>query len=80
MNPMGQPMHIAKAEIIAALEARGLSARAGWVDRALPRLVDTNKNRSLLQMLDIDPASMSPVDTDVRADPEPQISTPGNPA
>lgn len=55
-------MHIDKAEIIAVLRSRGLNARADWVDRDLPRLVDTYKNAALLQMLDIDPAAMSPVD------------------
>jgi hypothetical protein len=55
-------MHIDKAEIIATLRSRGPHARAGWVDRELPRLVDTSKNDVLLQMLDIDAATMSPVE------------------
>lgn len=55
-------MHIEKAEIIATLRSRGLHARADWVDRQLPRLVDTYKNDSLLSTLDIDPAAMSPVE------------------
>jgi hypothetical protein len=55
-------MHIEKAEIIATLRSRGLHARADWVDRQLPRLVDTYKNDSLLRTLDIDPAAMSPVE------------------
>lgn len=57
-------MYIYKAEIVAELQARGQHARAGWVERSLPRLVDTHKNNSLLQMLDVDPAAMSPVDVD----------------
>jgi hypothetical protein len=55
-------MHIEKAEIIATLRSRGLHARADWVDRQLPPLVDTYKNDSLLRTLDIDPAAMSPVE------------------
>jgi hypothetical protein len=56
-------MHIDKAEIIAALRAKGLDAKADWVDRELPQIVDTYKNSALLQMLGIDPTTMSPVDT-----------------
>jgi hypothetical protein len=55
-------MHVAKAEIVGILRSRGLSDRADWVQRDLPPLVDTDKNGKLLRMLDIDPASMSPVD------------------
>jgi hypothetical protein len=61
-------VHIAKAEIVATLRSRGLAARADWVDRELPDVVDTYKNRALLQMLDIDPAVMRPVDGSVRHD------------
>jgi hypothetical protein len=53
-------MHIDKAEIISVLRSRGLNARADWVDRTLPKLVDTHKNTALLDMLGIDPAGMSP--------------------
>jgi hypothetical protein len=49
-------MHIDKAEIIASLRARGLHARADWVDRELPTMVDTYKHGSLLRMLGVDPA------------------------
>lgn len=55
-------MQIDKAEIIAILRARGLQDRADWVDRTLPEIVDTDKNGALLQTLDIDPATLSPVD------------------
>ncbi|GAB3980694.1 hypothetical protein V1634_28045 [Plantactinospora veratri] len=55
-------MHIHRAEIVARLRARGLSARADWVDRQLPRMVDTNLNGSLLRTLDIQPATMTPAD------------------
>jgi hypothetical protein len=53
-------MHIDKAEIIAVLRSRGLNARADWVDRALPGLVDTHKNAALLHTLGVDPAAISP--------------------
>jgi hypothetical protein len=55
-------MQIDKAEIVATLRSRGLHDRADWVDRQLPRIVDTDKNGSLLRMLDIDPAAMSLVE------------------
>ena len=53
-------MHIDKTEIISALRSRGLNARADWVDRELPDLVDVYKNAALLQMLGVDPAGISP--------------------
>ena len=53
-------MHIDKTEIISALRSRGLNARADWVDRELPELVDAYKNAALLQMLGVDPAGISP--------------------
>jgi len=55
-------MYIDKAEIIAILRSRGQQARADWVDRELPQIVDTYKNGALLQMLGIDPAAMTTVD------------------
>ncbi|TMM33263.1 MAG: hypothetical protein E6F99_24580 [Actinobacteria bacterium] len=55
-------MYIDKADIISVLRSRGLNARADWVDRELPGLVDTYKNAALLRMLDIDPAAIAPVD------------------
>ena len=55
-------MHIDKADVVATLRSRGLHERADWFDRELPRLVDTDKNGSLLGTLDIDPAAMSPVE------------------
>jgi hypothetical protein len=57
-------MYVDKAEIIAILRSRGLHARADWVDRELPRFVDTYKNAALLRTLDIDAAAISPVDVD----------------
>jgi hypothetical protein len=55
-------MHVEKAEILAILRSRGLHARADWVDRTLPEVVDTDKNAALLQTLNIDPAALPPVD------------------
>jgi hypothetical protein len=53
-------MQLDKAEIIGVLRSRGLHARADWVDRELPDLVDTYKNNALLQMLGVDPADILP--------------------
>jgi hypothetical protein len=61
------PVQIDKAEIIATLRSRGLQARADWVDRTLPQLVDTYRNGALLRMLDVDPAAMTPVDVSSRS-------------
>jgi hypothetical protein len=55
-------MYIDKAEIIARLRARGLDARADWVDRQLPRLVDPREISGLLATLGIDPADIPTVD------------------
>jgi len=55
-------MRVDKAEIVAVLRSRGLLARADWVDRELPAIVDTDRNGALLRMLDIDTTAMSPVD------------------
>jgi len=52
-------VYIDKAKVVATLRSRGLHARADWVDQQLPPRVDIDKNKSLLQMLDIDPAEMS---------------------
>ncbi|MBE1491522.1 hypothetical protein [Plantactinospora soyae] len=53
-------MHIDKGEILASLRSRGLHARADWVDRELPTMVDTHKHSSLLQMLGVDPTARAP--------------------
>jgi hypothetical protein len=59
---MTRPAYIDKARLVAMLRSRKLHARADWVDRELPGLVDTHKNAALLQMLGIDPDAMSPVE------------------
>jgi hypothetical protein len=51
-------MNIDKAEIIAVLRAKGLDAKADWVDRQLPPLVDTDVNSALLEMLEVDTAAL----------------------
>jgi hypothetical protein len=51
-------MNIDKAEIIAVLRAKGLDAKATWVDRQLPPLVDTDVNSALLEMLEVDAAAL----------------------
>ncbi|WP_173160387.1 hypothetical protein [Phytohabitans suffuscus] len=51
-------MHIDKTQIIEVLRSRGQHERADWVDRELPEVVDTNKNSSLLRMLQIDPTTI----------------------
>lgn len=60
-------MYIDRSEITFVLRSRGLNARADWVERDLPELVDTYKNAALLHMLGIDLAGISP--TDVAAAP-----------
>jgi hypothetical protein len=60
-------MHIEKAAILSILRSRGLHDRADWFDRELPDLVDTDKNRALLQMLDVNPASIPAVDAAQRS-------------
>lgn len=59
-------MYINKSDIVAALRAKEMDARADWVDRTLPDLVDTSKNAALLQTLGIDPASLTPVENAMR--------------
>jgi hypothetical protein len=56
-------MQIHRADVIAALRARGLDDRADWAERQLPESVDTEKNAALLRMLKIDFSGMAPVDT-----------------
>jgi hypothetical protein len=55
-------MQIHKADITAALRARGQDDRADWVEKTLPDLVDTARNDGLLKLLDLDLTTMPPVD------------------
>jgi hypothetical protein len=64
-------MQIDKAEIVAVLRSREQQARAEWVERELPDLVDTYKNGALLQMLGIDPTTMPSASSPADAAPLP---------
>jgi hypothetical protein len=57
---MSEPVYVDKAKVIAQLRSRQLQARADWVDRELPGLIDTYKNSALLKMLGIDLDAMAP--------------------
>jgi len=59
-NAMSEPVYVDKAKVIAQLRARQLHAKADWVDRELPGLIDTYKKAALLQMLGIDLDVMAP--------------------
>jgi len=59
---MTSPTYVDRAEIVAMLRSRRLHARADWVHRVLPELVDTYHNAALLRTLDIDPAAIAPSD------------------
>jgi hypothetical protein len=63
------PTHIGKAEILSARRSRGLHARAAWIDRELPELVDTYKYAALLQMPGVDPAAIPPAHLPVEVAP-----------
>jgi hypothetical protein len=58
-NGMSEPVYVDKAKVIADLRSRQLHARADWVDRELPELIDTYKNSALLKLLDIDLDAMA---------------------
>ena len=59
---MSAPVYVDKARVIADLRLRRLHARADWVDREFPGLIDTDKNAALLRMLGIELAAMAPGD------------------
>jgi len=59
-NDVSEPVYVDKARVIAQLRSRQLHARADWVDRALPELIDTYQNSALLEMLGIDLDAMAP--------------------
>jgi hypothetical protein len=52
-------MTISKAVVIAALRERGQNARADFVDRELPELIDTTRHGGLLAMLHLDLAELA---------------------
>jgi len=52
-------MNIDRADIVGLLRARGADAKADWVERQLPPLVDTDVNRALLEILEVDTAGLT---------------------
>jgi hypothetical protein len=58
-------MKVVRAHVVAILRSRGLNARADWVDRTLPDVVDTESNAGLFRTLEIAPESL--LSTDVTA-------------
>ena len=50
---------VEKTLVVATLRARDLNARADWVDKELPALIDTAKNASLLRTLGINVATLT---------------------
>jgi len=59
---MSEPVYVEKTKVIAELRSRQLYAKADWVDRELPGLIDAYKNAALLQMLGVDLGSETPGD------------------
>jgi hypothetical protein len=53
---------VRKSEIVSILRSRGKFARADWFDRALPDLLDTASNSSLLANLEIDAGELEAAD------------------
>lgn len=51
-----------RAEIVSILRSRALHARVDWLQRELLEVVDVVRNRSLLSMLGIDPATLAEAD------------------
>ena len=52
-------MNIEKTVIVAILRQRNLDARADWVERTLPAVIDTNQHTGLLATLHIKPADLT---------------------
>lgn len=52
-------LEIEKIKIVDWLRDRGQDARADWVDRELPNLVDTVSNAGLLATLGLNPADLA---------------------
>jgi hypothetical protein len=50
---------IDKSAIVAILRQRNLDARADWVERTLPAVIDTNQHTGLLATLHISPADLA---------------------
>jgi len=54
-------MNVERSRIVAVLRERNLDARADWVQRTLPEVVDLSRNTGLLATLKIEMADL--VDT-----------------
>ena len=52
-------MNVEKTVIVAILRQRNLDARADWVERTLPAIVDIRRHTGLLATLHIDPADLA---------------------
>jgi hypothetical protein len=52
-------MNVDRVDIVALLRAKGADAKADWVERQLPPLVDVDANRALLEMLEVDTADLT---------------------
>jgi hypothetical protein len=50
---------IEKSTIVAILRQRNLDARADWVERTLPAVIDTSQHTGLLATLHINPADLA---------------------
>jgi hypothetical protein len=55
----GPLVKIEKSTIVAILRERNLDARADWVERTLPTIIDSSQNTGLLATLNINPASLA---------------------
>jgi hypothetical protein len=61
-------MNVLKSEVVTLLRSRGLVDRAAWADRALPDVLDVRHHASLLETLQIDPKTLTPVDAAARSE------------
>ncbi len=59
---MEKARYVDKAKVLTDLRERQLHARADWVDRSLPGLIDTYDNASLLRLLGIELDATAPSD------------------
>ncbi len=52
-------MNIQKSKVLDILRQRGQNARADWVDREMPDIMDVRHHSGLLSTLDIDPTQLA---------------------
>ena len=55
-------MNVERSRIVALLRQRNLDARADWVERTLPEIVDLSRNSGLLATLNIELADLADSD------------------